>query len=81
MNTPDHYNVPIDVIDFSLFFLTKEEFIGALKFNALKYFYRQGRKEGTNDSEKCLDYLNWLDAVRNGDLTKEDLRILLEDRL
>lgn len=57
MNTPSHYDVDIDVIDFSRIFLTEEEFIGAMKFNALKYFFRQGRKANTDDSKKCLDYL------------------------
>lgn len=56
--TPTHYNVDVDVIDFARIYLTKEEFIGAMKFNALKYFFRQGRKENTNDSKKCLDYLS-----------------------
>ena len=75
MDKPPHYDVPIDVISFAKLFLTEEEFIGAMKFNALKYFFRQGRKEGTNDPKKCLDYLNQL----NDDLDKDELIGILEN--
>lgn len=75
MDKPAHYDVPIDVISFAKLFLTEEEFIGAMKFNALKYFFRQGRKEGTNDPKKCLDYLNQL----NDDLEKDELIDILEN--
>lgn len=75
MDKPTHYDVPIDVISFAKLFLTKEEFIGAMKFNALKYFFRQGRKEGTNDPKKCLDYLNQL----NDDMNKDELSYVLEN--
>ena len=75
MDKPTHYDVPIDVISFAKLFLTEEEFIGAMKFNALKYFFRQGRKEGTNDPKKCLDYLNQL----NDDLDKDELIDILEN--
>lgn len=75
MDKPAHYDVPIDVISFAKLFLTEEEFIGAMKFNALKYFFRQGRKEGTNDPKKCLDYLNQL----NDDLDKDELIDILEN--
>lgn len=77
MDKPAHYDVPIDVISFAKLFLTEEEFIGAMKFNALKYFFRQGRKEGTNDPKKCLDYLNQL----NDPMDKEDLIEILEDSI
>lgn len=66
MTKPAHYDVDIDVIDFSRIFLTDEEFIGALKFNALKYFFRQGRKANTDDAKKCLDYLNGLQSLKEG---------------
>lgn len=75
MDKPAHYDVPIDVISFAKLFLTEEEFIGAMKFNALKYFFRQGRKEGTNDPKKCLDYLNQL----NDDLDKDELIDIIEN--
>lgn len=75
MNKPPHYDVPIDVISFAKLFLTEEEFIGAMKFNALKYFFRQGRKDGTNDPKKCLDYLNQL----NNDLDKDELIDIIEN--
>lgn len=75
MDKPAHYDVPIDVISFAKLFLTEEEFIGAMKFSALKYFFRQGRKEGTNDPKKCLDYLNQL----NNDIDKDELIDILEN--
>lgn len=75
MDKPAHYDVPIDVISFAKLFLTEEEFIGAMKFNALKYFFRQGRKDGTNDPKKCLDYLNQL----NDDLDKDELIDIIEN--
>ena len=74
MDKPTHYDVPIDVISFAKLFLTEEEFIGAMKFNALKYFFRQGRKDGTDDPKKCLDYLNQL----NDDMDKDELSDVLE---
>ena len=77
MDKPTHYDVPIDVISFAKLFLTEEEFIGAMKFNALKYFFRQGRKEGTNDPKKCLDYLNQL----NYNMDKDYLIEILEDSI
>lgn len=76
MDKPTHYDVPIDVISFARLVLTDEEYIGAMKFSALKYFFRQGRKEGTNDSKKCLDYLEHLNTINYGLYDKNSL---LED--
>jgi hypothetical protein len=36
--------------------LTREEFIGYLKGNIIKYGMRQGRKEGSDDAGKALHY-------------------------
>ena len=36
--------------------LTREEFVGFLKGNIIKYAMRQGHKEGSHDSEKARHY-------------------------
>ena len=42
--------------------LTREEFIGFLKGNVLKYSMRQGRKD-SDDVNKCLHYIKKLQEV------------------
>lgn len=44
--------------------LTPEEFQGFLKGNIIKYAMRQGRKEGTDDSNKAQHYKMKLDEIR-----------------
>lgn len=44
--------------------LTKEEFIGFLKGNVLKYSLRAGRKEGTDDANKARHYMMKLREVQ-----------------
>ena len=43
--------------------LTAEEFVGFLKGNVIKYSMRQGRKEGSDDANKALHYLQKLREV------------------
>ena len=43
--------------------LTAEEFVGFLKGNIIKYSMRQGRKEGSDDANKALHYLQKLREV------------------
>ncbi len=45
--------------------LTREEFIGFLKGNAIKYGMRQGRKEGSDDAGKAEHYLQKLKEVQS----------------
>lgn len=45
--------------------LTREEFIGFLKGNIIKYAMRQGRKDSP-DAEKLVHYRQKLDEVLNG---------------
>lgn len=45
--------------------LTREEFIGYLKGNVIKYGMRQGRKDSP-DAEKCQHYQMKLDEVLHG---------------
>jgi hypothetical protein len=46
--------------------LTREEFIGFLKGNIIKYSMRQGRKDGSDDANKCHHYIAKLAEVLNG---------------
>jgi hypothetical protein len=43
--------------------LTKEEFIGFLKGNFIKYSMRAGKKEGSDDANKARHYKHKLDEV------------------
>jgi hypothetical protein len=40
--------------------MTPEEFLGFLKGNIIKYAMRQGRKDGSDDANKALHYMNKL---------------------
>lgn len=58
--------------------LTHEEFIGAMKFNIMKYTQRAGSKEGessTKDWNKALQYKLWLELAEEGSIIdpKEDV--------
>ena len=46
--------------------LTREEFIGYLKGNVIKYAMRQGKKVGSDDSNKARHYSVKLAEVQNG---------------
>ena len=45
--------------------LTREEFIGYLKGNVIKYAMRQGKKADSDDSGKALHYKQKLEEVLN----------------
>lgn len=45
--------------------LTRDEFIGFLKGNVIKYAMRQGRKD-SDDAGKCQHYIDKLEEVVNG---------------
>lgn len=68
IKSPNHYfinikNVEIENIDLQRAMLTKEEFIGAMKFNVNKYIFRAGKKDGESDLKdynKSRVYLDWL---------------------
>ena len=60
---------PIQPIDLIQFTLTKEELIGFLKGNIIKYSLRAGHKgDPEKDKAKALQYKKWLDTVLVGDL-------------
>lgn len=44
--------------------LTKEEFIGFLKGNIIKYSMRAGRKAGSDDGGKALHYKQKLEEIQ-----------------
>jgi len=61
-----HYNLWLDAdsIDIIKAFLTQEEYIGALKFNILKYQLRLGKKDCIeSDMEKIEDYKRELNSI------------------
>ena len=60
---------PIQPIDLIQYNLTKEEIIGFLKGNIIKYSLRAGHKgDPEKDKAKALQYKKWLDTVLVGDL-------------
>ena len=44
--------------------LTREEFIGYLKGNVIKYAMRQGKKEGSHDAGKAFHYKHKLEEIQ-----------------
>lgn len=46
--------------------LTRDEFIGYLKGNVIKYSMRAGRKEGSDDAGKARHYMQKLKEVSGG---------------
>ena len=44
--------------------LTREEFIGYLKGNVIKYAMRQGKKEGSYDAGKAFHYKHKLEEIQ-----------------
>lgn len=71
--TPDkatHYKGAVEPLEVMAKILTKEEFVGFLKGNIIKYSYRAGRKVGESvekDRNKFLVYSDWLHKVINGE--------------
>ncbi len=70
IKSPSHYmihldrlGVDVETIDLQRATLTKEEFIGAMKFNINKYVIRAGKKDGEpeiKDYKKAKVYIEWL---------------------
>lgn len=60
---PAHYggkDDPYEVIKVLEAWLSREEFIGALKFNIIKYQARAAKKNGSQDYEKSSWYAAYL---------------------
>lgn len=61
---PSHYeNLKLDPLEIMFNNFTKEEYVGFLKGNILKYLLRFESKGGVDDLLKCKSYLNMLIAV------------------
>lgn len=61
--TNTHYMGAVQPIELMLNVLSREEFIGFLKGNMIKYTFRAGRKAGEpaeKDRNKYLTYAEWL---------------------
>jgi len=71
---PDHYKFGgIETIEYIEAKMTKEEFYGYLKGNALKYISREGLKsqkilDKRNDIQKAIWYLQRMDKVHVSEL-------------
>jgi len=64
VNSPSHYKqFGREVIDTMQGMSTPEEFKGYLKLNAVKYISRYQGKNGVEDLEKAIWYVNKLKAV------------------
>ena len=61
--TSTHYMGAVQPIELMLNALSRDEFIGFLKGNMIKYAFRAGRKEGESaekDRNKYITYSEWL---------------------
>lgn len=66
INHPAHYNTgKIEVIDYIVDKLTKDQFEGYCVGNAMKYVSRYQHKGGMNDLKKAVWYLNKLIVSQN----------------
>lgn len=67
----EHYSGRIQPLEFMQANMTKEEFIGFLKGNIIKYVSRAGKKKSSDikdDLAKAKRYLSWLEKAVNGDI-------------
>lgn len=63
VSNPSHYelgNTGVEAIDVIEASLTKEEYIGYLRGNCIKYQLRANKKNGTEDLKKADIYSGWL---------------------
>jgi len=60
-----HYkDMPVQPWEVMEAVLTHEEFIGFLKGNVIKYSMRQGKKDGSDDAQKAMHYMQKLNEVQ-----------------
>ena len=84
VNKPAHYTKGgIECLDAIEASMTEEEFLGALKFNVMKYTWRWRDKGGAQDLEKAQFYLRMLiervkkrEASQKKESVFKDLRAL-----
>lgn len=67
-----HYQVgAVQPIEYCQMVLTPEEFIGAMKFNVIKYVSRCGHKDApVKEADKIVQYAKWLRKALNGETIK-----------
>lgn len=62
-----HYkDMPVQPWEVMEAVLTRQEFIGFLRGNVIKYSMRAGRKEGSDDAAKARHYMQKLNEVLDG---------------
>lgn len=60
-----HYkDMPVQPWEVMEAVLTYEEFIGFLKGNVIKYSMRQGKKDGSDDAQKAMHYMQKLNEMQ-----------------
>lgn len=68
-STSAHYKGAIEPLELMANIMSKDEFVGFLKGNCIKYAWRAGRKQGESiekDTNKFLTYAHWLHQATNG---------------
>lgn len=61
VNKPNHYTSgDIECIDAIKSALTEEEFRGYCKGNIIKYVWRERFKNGNEDIQKAIKYMEWI---------------------
>jgi hypothetical protein len=61
VNNPSHYQGEIECIECIKASMSKEQFIGYLKGNIIKYTWRFDRKNKSEDVKKLQVYAQWLE--------------------
>jgi hypothetical protein len=76
----EHYEIGgIETIDFIRSKLSKEELIGYLKGNVIKYLSRANHKESADsDYDKALVYMNWLVQSQSNEEEKTKYNLNIE---
>lgn len=67
-----HYEGSIEPIEYMFAQMTREEFVGFLRGNVIKYISRAPRKGGLEDYEKAKVYLDWLIDMYKREAYKEE---------
>lgn len=67
VNHPEHYgaDTPYECIKVLEAWMSKEQFVGFLKGNVIKYLCRSEKKNGIEDLKKAQWYINKLVEVTN----------------
>lgn len=67
-DTPEHYHSDIEPIKAIEAWLSKEEYLGFLRGNVIKYIARLYKKDvALQDAKKAAHYLHWLIEALEGE--------------